>query len=36
VVIFHADESAAKALAEDIGKETKVHIPSNNDTLEIS
>ena len=35
VVIFHADEEAAEALAEDIGVETQVHIPSNDDTLEI-
>jgi putative mRNA 3-end processing factor len=35
VVLFHADESAAKALAADIGVEIQVHIPSNNDTLEI-
>jgi len=35
VVIFHADEEAAEALAEDIGVETEVHIPTNDDTLEI-
>ena len=35
VVLFHADETAANALAEDIGQETKVHIPSNDDTLDI-
>ena len=36
VVIFHADETAATALAEDIGQETKVHIPTNDDTLELT
>lgn len=36
VVIFHAEESAAKALEKDIALETKVHIPSNNETLEIT
>ena len=36
VVIFHADEAAAEALAEDIGVEMEVHIPANDDALEIS
>ncbi|MED5273547.1 MAG: MBL fold metallo-hydrolase [Candidatus Thermoplasmatota archaeon] len=35
VIIFHADEPATMALAADIAQETKVHTPTNNDTLEI-
>ena len=35
VVLFHADEAAAETLAEDIGVEAQVHIPSNDDSLEI-
>jgi hypothetical protein len=36
VVIFHADETAAKALEEDIGLDREVHIPSNDETLDIA
>jgi hypothetical protein len=36
VVLFHADEAAAETLAEDIGQEMKVHIPTNDDTLELT
>ena len=36
VVLFHADGGAAKAIEADLAVETKVHLPSNNETLEIS
>jgi putative mRNA 3-end processing factor len=35
VVLFHADEGAAKAIEADLAVETEVHLPSNNETLEI-
>ena len=35
VVLFHADEGAAKAIEAELAVETEVHLPSNNDTLEI-
>ena len=35
IVLFHADEGAAKAIEAELAVETKVHLPSNNDTLEI-
>ena len=36
VVLFHADGGAAQAIKADLALETKVYLPSNNETLEIS
>ena len=36
VVIFHADEDATEAIRSDLAGEMKVHIPINNETIEIS
>ena len=35
IVLFHADEGAAKAIEADLAVETEVYLPSNNETLEI-
>ena len=34
-IIFHAEEEPAQALANEIAEETRVHIPSNTEILEL-
>ena len=34
-IIFHAEEEPAQAIATEIAEETRVHIPSNTETLEL-